>query len=165
MGEVSRDVDPHCHHRCSRLMDAATRVMQRFAIHKRYRKGRTNKEGKMPTEKQIEAIARACHEANRSWCLLHGDMSQPSWGMAPAWQRSSARKGVRGALDGNTPEQSHECWLEEKEATGWVYGQVKDPEAKTHPCMVPYAELPPEQRAKDHLFTGTVQLFAAALGL
>ena len=28
----------------------------------------------------------------------------------------------------------------------------KDPEAKTHPCMVPYECLPWEQRVKDYLF-------------
>jgi hypothetical protein len=44
--------------------------------------------------------------------------------------------------------------MAEKVAAGWVYGEVKDPDAKppTHPCIVPFEELPPEQQFKDVLF-------------
>jgi hypothetical protein len=115
-------------------------------------------------EKIIEACAQAAHEVNKAYCEAIGDTSQPIWATAPDWQKTSARKGVEGALAGNTPEQSHEGWLAEKKATGWKYGPVKDPEKKEHPCFVPYAELPPEQRAKDLLFTTTVRVVAKALG-
>lgn len=50
------------------------------------------------------------------------------------------------------PEDSHNSWLAEKESGGWVYGPEKDEGAKTHPCMVPYDDLPVEQRRKDALF-------------
>ena len=113
----------------------------------------------------IEFCAAAAHEMNRLFCQAHGDFSQPHWEDAPAWQRESAIKGVKGALEGNTPEQSHESWLEEKKATGWKYGPVKDPEKKEHPCYVPYAELPPEQQYKDTLFLTTVRSMAKALKL
>ena len=112
----------------------------------------------------VEACARAAHEVNRAYCLALGDESQPPWDTAPDWQKSSARNGVAGALDGNTPEQSHESWLKEKAETGWKYGPVKDPEKKEHPCFVPYSELPASQQAKDHLFTSTVREVAKALG-
>lgn len=108
----------------------------------------------------VEQIARVCHEANRAWCAANGDLSQLSWEEAPAWQRDSAILGTVGALAGNTPEQSHESWLAEKRRTGWVFGPVKDPDAKTHPCMVTYDELPPEQRVKDHLFVAVVNALA-----
>ena len=94
-----------------------------------------------------------------------GDFSQPSWKDAPDWQKESAIKGVTGALTGATPEQSHEGWLKEKEATGWKYGDVKDSAAKTHPCMVAYDELPPEQQTKDHLYLSTVKAMAKAIEL
>lgn len=112
----------------------------------------------------IEACARAAHEANRAYCIAIGDTSQPSWEEAPRWQRASARMGIKGALAGNTPEQSHESWLAEKRRTGWVYGATKDPERKEHPCMVPYADLPPEQRAKDKLYLAVVRTMFDALG-
>lgn len=111
----------------------------------------------------IEACAQAAHEASRAYCAALGDTSQPPWDLAPEWQRTICRNGVRGALSGNTPEQSHADWVAEKLATGWTWGPVKDPEAKRHPCLVPYAELPPEQRAKDVIYVGVVQLMAAVL--
>lgn len=115
-------------------------------------------------DQQIEATARATHETNRAWCLAHGDTSQPAWDDAPDWQKASAINGIRGVLAGNTPEQSHESWLAEKAATGWKFGAVKDPEKKEHPCFVPYAELPPEQRAKDHVFVAVARAFIEAFG-
>lgn len=114
---------------------------------------------------KLEACARVAHEANRAYCIAIGDLSQVSWEEALENQRSSAVNGVRGVLAGDTPRQSHETWLEEKRATGWKYGPVKDPEKKEHPCFVPYAELPFEQRAKDFLFVGVVKAMAVALGL
>lgn len=111
-----------------------------------------------------EEIARVCHEVNRAACLAFGDQSQPAWEEAPEWQRESAIKGVGFTLanPGAGPSASHESWLAEKEATGWSYGPVKDPDAKTHPCFVPYDELPPEQKLKDYLFQAVVRSIAAA---
>lgn len=102
----------------------------------------------------VEAVARACHEANRIYCRSLGDDSQLPWDEAPEWAKESARVGVRKIAAGEVtrPEQSHESWLAQKEAGGWRYGPVKDPAKKEHPCFVPYAELPREQQLKDHLF-------------
>ena len=113
----------------------------------------------------IIACARAAHEANRAYCIAIGDDSQPPWEDAPDWQCASAINGVPGVLGGNSPEESHNGWLAEKELSGWVYGEKKDPKAKTHPCFVPYADLPPEQKAKDALFVAVVSAVAAALGV
>lgn len=119
----------------------------------------------MTHETIIEAAARAAHEANRAWCLAHGDTSQPSWDDAPDWQRSSCTNGVRGVIAGNGPRESHQSWLDEKASTGWKYGPVKDPEKREHPCFVPYDELPAEQKAKDGIFVATVRAFLAAAGV
>lgn len=101
-----------------------------------------------------EDIARICHEANRSWCELNGDMSQPRWEEAPQWQKDSAIAGV--AFHRANPDAgdsaSHDEWVRHKLADGWVYGPEKDPEAKTHPCLVPFEELPHAQQFKDRLF-------------
>ncbi|WP_018865117.1 RyR domain-containing protein [Thioalkalivibrio sp. ARh3] len=104
-----------------------------------------------------EDIARVAHEANRAYCLSIGDDSQPTWEDAPEWQRDSAVAGVIAHLERDlTPEESHESWMRHKAEDGWVYGEEKDPEAKTHPCMVPYEQLPEEQQAKDALFSAVV---------
>lgn len=115
------------------------------------------------TPEQLEAVARVCHEANRAWCLLHGDNSQVHWEDAPENIRASALAGIDLALAGATPEQQHQGWCSFKVADGWVYGGVKDAVRKTHPCLVPYAELPTEQRAKDAIYIGVVRAFEAAL--
>lgn len=107
----------------------------------------------------IDRIARVCHEVNRAYCTALGDDSQQSWELAPDWQKESARKGVEFIIDNpdTTPEQSHESWMAQKKADGWIYGTMKDPELKIHPCMVPYHELPQEQRAKDYIFGAIVR--------
>lgn len=115
-------------------------------------------------DSQIEAAARAAHEANRAYCLALGDESQLSWDDAPAWQRMSAISGVKGVMAGNSPEQSHVGWLEEKAAAGWKYGPVKDPDKKEHPCIVPYAMLSHAQRQKDAIFVSVVRAMLTALG-
>lgn len=103
---------------------------------------------------RVYDIAEVCHAANRAYCETLGDYSQPSWHNAPTWQRKSAMTGVEYVRDNPDakPEGSHNSWLAEKRETGWTFGPVKDPEAKTHPCFVPYEELPESQRMKDVLF-------------
>lgn len=105
---------------------------------------------------RVEAIARTCHEANRGWCEANGDGSQMPWDLAPDWQRDSAVNGVRFHLaNPSAPASaSHDSWMAEKAATGWVFGVRKDATLKTHPCMVPFEELPAVQQAKDRLFKG-----------
>jgi hypothetical protein len=110
----------------------------------------------------IEAVARVCHEINRAYCAALGDNSQPAWEDAPEWQKGSARAGVRMHMDNPNagPEASHEAWMAQKLADGWVLGPFKDPERKTHPCLVPFDLLPRDQQAKDYLFRATVHALA-----
>ena len=103
------------------------------------------------------AIARVCHEANRALQLLQADPApSPAWDDAPEWQRESAAEGVEKAIDGATPEELHQSWVDFKVEDGWTFGATKDAGARTHPCLVPYAELPEEQRIKDRLFSAIV---------
>ena len=116
---------------------------------------------------RIVDIAIVAHEANRAYCRMLCDDSQPSWEDAPQWQRDSALAGVEAHIASGltmTPEQTHESWLAAKAADGWVYGPVKDAEAKTHPCCVPYDQLPEAQRVKDHLFRAIVHALAPFIG-
>lgn len=76
--------------------------------------------------------------------------------------RPSARMGVDLHTMGNFgPEASHLSWMKQKLEEGWVYGEVKDPEAKTHPCLVPFDQLPREQQAKDFIFRAVVHACSA----
>lgn len=105
------------------------------------------------TQQKVELAARIAHEVNRAYCASLGDDSQVPWADAPEWQKNSARDGVAVFVTKRLPpEQMHENWRQHKERDGWVYGTVKDAAKKTHPCMVPYHQLPDEQKLKDHLF-------------
>lgn len=111
---------------------------------------------------QIADIARVCHEANRAYCQSLGDTSQAAWGNAPQWQKDSAIRGVKLHLGGDHPaEASHVSWMKQKTDEGWKYGKTKDADAKTHPCIMPFSELPVEQQRKDHLFRAIVHAFKA----
>lgn len=110
----------------------------------------------------VEQVATICHEANAALCRSIGDNSQKSWTDAEQWQRESAIKGVKFALSNPDAPSSaqHDAWMEDKIKDGWVYGEVKDADAKTHPCIVPFSQLPPYQQAKDHLFKAIVHALA-----
>lgn len=106
---------------------------------------------------QVAAIV--AHEVNRAYCQSLGDMSQVVWDEAPEWQRSSSLMGALAVVDGaiTNPGDAHRSWMEQKVSEGWTYGDVKDADAKTHPCMVPFEQLPAEQQTKDLLFLATVR--------
>lgn len=106
----------------------------------------------------VTEAAAVAHEANRTYCQALGDLTQPSWSHAPAWQRESAMAGVRFHLanPGASPSASHDSWLKQKLEDGWKWGPTKDPEKKEHPCIVPFDKLPAEQQAKDRLFASIV---------
>lgn len=106
----------------------------------------------------VHEIAKVCHAANKQWCEANGDNSQKSWEEAEQWQRDSAIKGVEFAIaNPDAPASAqHDAWSQDKIADGWAYGEVKDPVAKTHPCLVHFEALPVFQQQKDKLFKAIV---------
>lgn len=107
----------------------------------------------------VTDIARLAHEVNAAYCRSLNDFSQPPWEQAPEWQRASAIAGVEFHLQNpsSTPADSHQNWMKQKLDDGWTYGPKKDPALKQHPCMLPYIELPADQKAKDILFITVVR--------
>lgn len=103
-------------------------------------------------------IAAIAHEQNRIYCESQGDNSQVYWDEAEEWQTKSAINGVDAIADGKVtgPGDSHRNWMAEKEEDGWIWGEVKDTELKTHPDMMPFEELSAAEQFKDHLFFTTV---------
>lgn len=43
----------------------------------------------------------------------------------------------------------HEIWSETRIAQGWTYGPERNDAEKKHPCLVPYDELPEEEKVYD----------------
>lgn len=53
----------------------------------------------------------------------------------------------------------HEVWAESRIAQGWRYGEQRNDELKTHPCLIPYEELPEEEKEYDrNTSIGTLKL-------
>lgn len=106
----------------------------------------------------IEKIAKVTHITNKAWCEVNNDYSQVEWENAPEWQRESAIDGVKFHLENKaaSPSASHDNWMQQKIADGWVYGKEKDENLKTHPCIVPFSSLPKHQQIKDILFRNIV---------
>ena len=43
----------------------------------------------------------------------------------------------------------HEVWAATRLMQGWKYGEQRNDELKTHPCLVPYEDLPEEEKEYD----------------
>lgn len=46
-------------------------------------------------------------------------------------------------------ENVHDVWAMGRISEGWTYGEVKDAERKKTPRLIPYAELPEEEKEYD----------------
>ncbi len=43
----------------------------------------------------------------------------------------------------------HETWAQERTSQGWTYGEKRDNAQRHHPCLVPYEDLPEEEKVYD----------------
>lgn len=53
------------------------------------------------------------------------------------------------ALTEKIAENVHDVWAAGRLAEGWTYGNVKDPEKKVTPLLVPYENLPESEKDYD----------------
>lgn len=110
-----------------------------------------------------EQIAVVVHNANCGLQDILGDpCPSPYWYAATQEMKESTIDGVNVAMRGATPEMLHENWVAKKLADGWTHGPVKNDVNKTHPCLVPYDQLSPEQKVKDKVFQILVALLATS---
>ena len=104
-----------------------------------------------------EQIAQVIHAANHELQRFQCDPA-PShpWNYESDEIRRNVIAGVRSARDGVSPRDNHELWVKDKAAHGWKWGPEKNAVKKTHPCMVPYDDLPSEQQDKNRMFVAIV---------
>ncbi len=69
-----------------------------------------------------------------------------------------------GRLTELLAKNTHECWSAQRLADGWRYGAQRDDAAKTHPCLVPYEELPESEKQYDRFTSMTTLKTILALG-
>ena len=53
----------------------------------------------------------------------------------------------------------HDVWAQSRMEQGWTYGEERNDTLKTHPCLVPYEELPEVEKEYDRSTAlGTLKL-------
>lgn len=106
----------------------------------------------------VRDIARVAHAMNRAVCEFYGDFSQVDFDDADYGIQQSAIEGVASVIANPdvTPEELHNLWCDFKIKEGWAYGPEKDNLKLTHPCLVPYDQLPEHERLKDTIFRNVV---------
>ena len=53
------------------------------------------------------------------------------------------------ALVEQLAENTHDVWALQRLSTGWTWGPTRDDAHKKHPCLVPYADLPEQEKEYD----------------
>jgi hypothetical protein len=101
----------------------------------------------------IEQIASITHAANRAYRACIGEEPGPAWSDLSPQEQHVIMAGVEKAPT-HSPLALHDDWVTAKLEAGWVYGEEHNVEARTHPNLRPYDELPEAQRRKDNLFRG-----------
>lgn len=48
-------------------------------------------------------------------------------------------------------ENVHELWAKERLENGWKYGKERNDSLKTHPCLIPYDQLPESEKVYDQI--------------
>lgn len=63
-----------------------------------------------------------------------------------------------GPQRSGSPEELHGSWMQAYFAMGWIYGEAYNREGKTHPDLVPYAQLGQLERDKDAVFVALCEI-------
>lgn len=63
-----------------------------------------------------------------------------------------------GEQRSRSPEELHGGWMQAYIEMGWVYGPVRDTKQKTHPDLVPYADLQKQEQDKDAVFVALCEI-------
>lgn len=61
-------------------------------------------------------------------------------------------------------ENVHENWSKGRVEEGWTYGEVRDDQKKTTPCLVPYDQLPESEKEYDRVTALQTLKLIMALG-
>lgn len=108
---------------------------------------------------KIVDIARVCHESYRAHCEAIGEPPVPGWDDLPQEERDEVMEGVMYVNEHplSSPKDMHDNWMAKRVSDEWIYGPKKSRVFKTNPCLLPFDDLPPEQRAKDYVFEAIVK--------
>jgi hypothetical protein len=63
-----------------------------------------------------------------------------------------------GEHPSRSPEELHGSWMQSYLSMGWIYGPTYDRAKKTHPDLVPFAELEEREQDKDAVFVALCEI-------
>lgn len=61
-------------------------------------------------------------------------------------------------------KNTHDNWAKERISNGWRYGPIRDDYNKEHPCLVPYEQLPEDEKDYDRITAKQTLKAIIALG-
>jgi hypothetical protein len=108
----------------------------------------------------LDDVARVVHEALAAYCHVIGE-SPATWAETPANSRQGTHSAIDAIIRGKitTRRELHDRWMGDMLRAGFKYGPRRDAEMKTHPCLLPFDDLPKDQQFKDALFLAIVKAF------
>jgi hypothetical protein len=68
--------------------------------------------------------------------------------MGPFSPEDDIPKELQSVIE-SLAERAHEHWTAQRIRDGWTWGPERDDQARTHPCLVPYADLRESDREYD----------------
>jgi RyR domain len=106
----------------------------------------------------IEQISKFAYSVLSAYSESIGEKQKSDWKDLHSEKKQTFRRGVDAHMSNPdiSEEQAHDLWIDEKLTQGWKWGMEKDEKKKEHPNMVPYNELPENQKAKSTIFKSIV---------
>lgn len=115
----------------------------------------------MISQKLLYMLAESCHEATKVISEQILSEEKKEWKLIDSKTKAKLLNAVNRAIEEKItdPAIAHANWITDMEKDGWQYGDKLDEENKTHPCMVPYDQLPVGQQTKDYIFLAILKPF------
>jgi len=120
----------------------------------------------LSTDAICSITAQVAYAANRQYVdIIGGRVVNLTWAEAPYELKQSLIEAVRNHMTNpKTSEETHVAWCEARKAQGYRLGKHINHKKKTHSSLIRYQDLPFEEKLKDALFVGIVDIFTYALG-
>ncbi len=110
----------------------------------------------------IEEAAMVINETLRGWRMAIGDEVIDTWADAAQAQRDIHIASIDWYMESpqSTAKAFHDQWRAWMYDNGWTWGEARDVEAKKHPLIVPWDDLPPLQQIKTRLCVAVMSIMA-----